>query len=53
MSKCWSCGRNITGDSQTNEGLWTCDGCGWVSSYTDESPIQSLDILKVERELNK
>ena len=52
MRKCWSCGREMSGDSQSEQGLWKCEGCGWVSSYTDESPIQSLDVLKIERLLN-
>ena len=43
----------MSGDSQTELGQWVCEGCGWVSIYTDESPIQSLDILKLEKEMNK
>jgi hypothetical protein len=51
IMKCWSCARQITGDSQDLRGFYKCEGCGWISSYRYESPIQSLDILKVEREL--
>lgn len=34
--RCWSCGAKISGDSQTIEGNWVCDRCGWVSLNKDE-----------------
>lgn len=37
MSKCWSCGCLMSGDSQTLEGNITCDRCGWVSMVKGES----------------